>query len=89
MQLDGEPWRQEIPAAAGAEPLRLRVSHGGRSRMLFNVADTQGKGQVKKLAKRGARHSAAPAGGGGGGGLAAAPAAAATSAGGPAVEGGL
>lgn len=56
MQLDGEPWRQEIPAELKAgrkkgnkaneeerkETFKVKVSSGGQSRVLVNAADSLG-----------------------------------------------
>ena len=62
MQLDGEPWAQEIPAGTfgTTEPLRISVACGGQSRLLFN-GDTSGfRGQkrAEKIATYAAAHTA-------------------------------
>ena len=52
MQVDGEPWRQPIPAA-GEPPLVVTVSHGGLSSMLVNTTELGGvPRRVRALAAR-------------------------------------
>lgn len=59
MQLDGEPWPQQIPAAPrgpgapdAVQPLKVQVAAAGSSRMLFNTSDVQGPKKVQRVAQR-------------------------------------
>ncbi|KAK9817059.1 hypothetical protein WJX72_008941 [[Myrmecia] bisecta] len=57
MQLDGEPWPQEIPAGDAA-PLEIHVKCVGTSKMLFNTAKLKGIAKnIRKLAEREAKVS--------------------------------
>ena len=62
MQLDGEPWPQQIPASFGngkvgnehvVEPLRVQVGNVGQSQVLVNGAETLGSKFSQKLTHRG------------------------------------
>lgn len=58
MQLDGEPWPQVVPGrAAGeeAQPLRVKISLQGSSRVLLNDVDAQGAGKAREVTARGSR----------------------------------
>ena len=64
MQLDGEPWKQEIPAVVkkgrkkestaeeSKESFKVRISHGGQSRVLVNAADSLGTRQSQWVTHR-------------------------------------
>lgn len=64
MQLDGEPWRQDVPEGdarrreiGAEEPLRVSISSGGTSRMLHNSTMPLGPVKIQKLAQRGVMHA--------------------------------
>ncbi|DBA81590.1 hypothetical protein WJX77_006239 [Trebouxia sp. C0004] len=53
MQLDGEPWQQELPYEEGSPPMHIHVSPSGTSNMLFNTEKLQGMPKkIKALARR-------------------------------------
>lgn len=53
MQLDGEPWQQELPCEEAEPPLHISVSPSGTSSMLFNTEKLQGMPKkIKALARR-------------------------------------
>lgn len=57
MQIDGEPWAQQIPyleEEGNGQPLKVTVACSGKSKMLFNSASPLGGLHVKKLVKRAA-----------------------------------